>query len=158
SAELLGGRYDLALLLGVEAVRVEETFEARSALLTALLTCPGLTSFLHFDEAYVQSLAFSPNGKTLASAHAVGSDKGGVVLWDPLLRKLSAPKLLPVEGDVRSVAFSPDGKILAAGCSGGAESGVVLWDAGQRSRLSRDLLLVSDGNVSSLAFSPDGQT
>src|SRR5437588_657067 len=55
---------DLALLLAVEAIRTEDTFEARSSLFKALLARPGLTSFLHADEGDVTSVAFSPDGKT----------------------------------------------------------------------------------------------
>ncbi len=58
----------------------------------------------------VQSVAFSPNDKTLAS----GSYDRTVKLWDlatgKLLRTLSGH-----ERPVLSVAFSPDGKTLTSG-------------------------------------------
>ena len=56
------------------------------------------------------SLAFSPDGRSLATAHI----RGTVVLWDvhssiPLGPSLHTHHL------VNSVAFTPDGRTLAAG-------------------------------------------
>ena len=66
---------------------------------------------LAVTEGGVNSVAFSPDGKTLAAGYG-----GGVVLWDMAARKRLQEKPLAVtEGDVNSVAFSPDGKTLAAG-------------------------------------------
>jgi WD40 repeat protein len=78
-------------------------------------------------EGDVESVAFSPDGKTLAAGY--GGGQGGVVLWDAAGCKRLAPDPLPVpEGDVESVAFSPDGKTLAAGYGYRRQGGVVLWD------------------------------
>ncbi len=57
----------------------------------------------------VNSIAFSPDGKTLAA----GSDDGTVRLWDVAV----GDELSRFEGHssgVRAVAFSPDGKTLAS--------------------------------------------
>lgn len=68
----------------------------------------------------VQSVAFSPDGKLMATAHGMflsllqKPDPGQTVLWDAAEgRRL---KTIPaLEDGARSVAFSPDGKTLAAG-------------------------------------------
>ena len=66
-------------------------------------------------EGDVTSVAFSPDGKTIAAGYR-GRCVGGVVLWDVAARKRLVGEPLAVkEGDVESVAFSPDGKTIAAG-------------------------------------------
>ncbi|MGH9752663.1 MAG: WD40 repeat domain-containing protein [Blastocatellia bacterium] len=72
----------------------------------------------------VYSVAFSPNGKTLAS----GSGDNTIKLWDPQ----TGQELATLKGHgrrVRSVAFSPDGKTLA---SGSEDDTVKLWVADAR--------------------------
>jgi len=60
----------------------------------------------------VFSVAFSPDGKTLASGGAGSS----VQLWDVVARR-SIAALRTGQHHVNSVAFSPDGKSLASGSS-----------------------------------------
>jgi WD40 repeat protein len=80
---------------------------------------------LPVKEGEVSSVAFSPDGKTLAAGC------GGVVLWEVSgWRRLSEDPLRVKEGGVSSVAFRPpDGKTLAAGYVGG----VVLCDVDLKS-------------------------
>src|SRR5262249_10098556 len=73
----------------------------------------------------VTDLAFSPDGKTLASC----SEDATVKLWD--VETGEGSTLNPDwDGTLRSVAFSPDGKWLAAGCGAPPELKplVFLWD------------------------------
>ena len=74
---------------------------------------------MHSDQGYVSSVAFSPDGKTLAAGYGVFRGGGGVVLWDTARRERLQEKSLAVTEDaVNGVAFSPDGKTLAAGYGG----------------------------------------
>ena len=68
----------------------------------------------------VTSVAFSPDGKLLAS----GGLDGTVRVWNAATRQpVGAPLHASAQG-VTWVAFSPDGKLLA---SGGANGTVRLW-------------------------------
>jgi WD40 repeat protein len=70
----------------------------------------------------VSSVAFSPDGKTLAS----GGVNGTVRLWDLATRKpLGTPLTVGGAGPVTSLAFSPDGKTLVGVGAGGT---VQLWE------------------------------
>ena len=116
---------------------------------------------LSLKEGGVTSVAFSPDGKTVAAGYvAVGNrGLGGVVLWDAVRHTRLAVDPLPVkEGGVWSIAFSPNDKTIAAGYSFGSSGGVVLWDASARKRLVEDPLAIRDGIVTSVAFSPDSKT
>ncbi len=107
----------------------------------------------------VYGVAYSPDGKTLASAHGDRT----VRMWDVETRELKrtlggslTATSLERRGHkyaVRSVAFSPDGNILASGGRGGR---MLLWDAGT-GRL-KQFVLRHAGAVWSLAFSPDSNT
>ena len=108
-------------------------------------------TFLQSDEGSVTSMAFSPDGKTLAAGYTRASNTaGGVVLWDVAGRKRVVEKPLPVtEGSVSSLAFSPCGKTLAAGYAYVhhlySDGGVVLWDVADRRRVIQAPMPVREG-------------
>jgi WD40 repeat protein len=98
--------------------------------------------------SHVMSIAFSPDGKTLAS----GSNDKTIKLWDVT----TGAQLRTLEGHsnpVYSVAFSPDGKILA---SASGDKTIKLWDVSTGAQLRT--LEGHSSDVYSVSFSPDGKT
>jgi WD40 repeat protein len=145
-----------ALQLGVAALRIEESPLTQASLVQTLLSSRYQHTLAgHTDEVY--SVAFSPDGQTLATA-----DDNTVILWD--LTDRDHPRRLgrPLTG--HSVAFSPDGRTLATASN---DETVTLWDLSDRgqprglgpsftSAHSWTPLMVLFGRAFSAAFSPDG--
>ncbi len=105
-------------------------------------------TFLAGHTRWVNSVAFSPDGNTIAS----GSRDNTIKLWDVASGTLKAT----LEEHVwwfNSVAFSPDGNTIVSGSS---DNTIKLWDVATGTL--KATLEEHSGDVNSVAFSPDGKT
>jgi RNA polymerase sigma factor (sigma-70 family) len=138
-----------------------------------------------FGPTFAHALAFSPDGKFLASGAQLTVSEapvklghttlGEVRVWDVKTRKTIAA--LPVPFEVRSIAFSPDGKTVALACWTRPAAyktipsfkqvppqkeldrqvgEILVWDPATRKK--RDFFHSDPFAVTSVAFSPDGKT
>ena len=104
------------------------------------------TLFGHTDK--VTSVAFSPNGNTLAS----GSKDTTIRLWNAVTG-VHLKVLTVYTDEVNSISFSPDGRILA---SGHKHDRIRLWSIATGAHLKT--LSGHDSDVLCVSFSPDGRT
>jgi WD40 repeat protein len=93
----------------------------------------------------IESLAFSPDGRTLVSDH----DNNGLAFWDVGTRRRSEG--MPQDINATAFAFSPDGKTLAYA----VYREVILWDRAARREAAR---FKPVDFASAIAYSPDGKT
>jgi WD40 repeat protein len=123
---------DLAMLLAVQANRLRDAPETRSALLSVLEEPPGVSRFLHTD-APVTALCAGPSAGTLVTGHA----NGNVVLWDPEQRDPLVVRASAVASPVRAVALARDGTRAATGTDDGT---VRQWNARTGKPLGRAIV------------------
>jgi tRNA A-37 threonylcarbamoyl transferase component Bud32/sugar lactone lactonase YvrE len=115
-------------------------------------TATGKTAAVLHDQGThgIKSVAFSPDGKTVAAAVL----NGNVYLWDTATRAPTRTVHDPGSQGVEAVAFSPDGKTLAAADFNG---NIYLWDTASWTITTT---IHGDGGQGAgfIAFSPDGRT
>ena len=143
ATSLLSTDAPLAMLLSLQAYERAPTLQAGSVLIQAAQQ--PLNDLLRSGSP-TESVAFSPDGHTLAA----GDDAGDIGLWDVATGHKIAT--LAEGSPVLSVAFSPDGHTLAAGDDAGH---IGLWDVATGHKIAT---LAEGISVESVAFSPDGHT
>lgn len=159
-------QYDLALLLNLESYNIGSRLDARTevslrgSLMRLLTQSPNIVCYLQGQTDESWSLAFSPDGKILAS----GQFGGTIRLWD-VNSQQPLPSPSAIGSSISSLAFSPEGKLLAYGSIDGKIS---LWDitSNQSQHPTKELVETpetdSDGkrlvrSITALAFSPDNR-
>ncbi|NRQ31916.1 hypothetical protein HII36_08695 [Nonomuraea sp. NN258] len=118
-----------------------------------------LSTVLSRQREGVTSVAFSPDGDTLAVTGGTGpgTDRRLLTrLWDvsdPARPAALGGELGGHTGVVHQVAFAPGGRAMA---TAGGDNRVLIWDVTNRERPSVRNTLFLSTTVSAVAFSPDG--
>jgi WD40 repeat protein len=114
STASLDSQYDLSLLLSLEALNTLNSEETKSSVRRGLMYNPYLSKYLRSHQERVTALAFSADGKLMAS----GSSDSTIILWD---MENTHPIGHLSDGhtwDIRSLAVDRDNLRVASGsCS-----------------------------------------
>lgn len=129
-----------SILLSLQSLRTADTREAVDALHRAVQSSRIRMTLTGYG-AGANSVEFSPDGRTLATA----SFAGEVTVWDTE----SWQKLFSLPGII--VRYSPDGKRLVTGSQDGL---ITIWDFATQVKL---LTMKDHNKIDEIRFSPDGR-
>ncbi len=136
---------DTALLLALQALHIENTYEARHSLLLALQSYPRLDGYLFGHTDAVRTAAYSPDGTQILS----GGRDNRVILWDAASRQ-PLNTFETHSNWIDAVAFAPDGRQFVSASRD--ETAII------RDRDSGEILYTLDAHddaLSAVAYSPD---
>ncbi len=158
TAEFGAANVDLALLLALEAIRIDNPPAESVRALTMVALGLGTRAILKEHMNTVKALAFSPDSQLVLTGSCKRLDsegnctEGDLILWDiqseTILRRF--------EGHtdwVNGVTFSPDGQTALSASGDGT---LILWQVETGEIVRR--FEGHTGGVNSVVFSPNGQT
>ncbi|PJF44778.1 MAG: hypothetical protein CUN55_02220 [Phototrophicales bacterium] len=136
---------DLAILLALEANKIDDPPPLAQRALLEAGYAPGTRFRMDAHTDWVRSVAFSPSAEYAAS----GAQDGHAIIWDMNSGEM-VHDLVGHNGSVFAVEFSRDGVWLA---TGGSDSHVIIWDVETGQQVMD--LAAEHGNVWGLDFSPN---
>ncbi len=173
AVSLRSSQLDVSLLLSLEAGRIIEQLKKsannyisvsdnaiKGALLDGLTASPRLVKYLRGHNTSITSVAYSPDGKTLASA----DNDGTIMFWDMDSMQAVGSSLSKMGTRITKVTYSPAGDVLAAAVckaphpkyGGVCRAEVQLLDPTTGELLGTPLV-GHRWNVTDLVFSSDGR-
>ncbi|MGB7339294.1 MAG: protein kinase [Phototrophicaceae bacterium] len=143
---------DLALLLAVEAMAIEDTYESRNSLLVSLQSDALVQRYFHEHPNGLRAVDWDSTG-TIAVAGGLSGNDNTILRWDMTTNTLIGEPLIGHTSWINDVQISPNNEIIA---SASTDSTVRLWNMETGA-----LIATLEGHtapVRTLDFALDGQS
>jgi WD40 repeat protein len=152
STEIRYTQFNLSLLLSVEAFLIKDLPITRKTLYESTQDEIQLIRYLSGHTKPVRKVAFSPDGKTLAS----GGDDGNLAIWDTQTNTmLWSVEVNESPSPINQIVYSPNSKIVVINTEGSDEQ---FWDLRSHENITPHLSHENDYSfTTSFVFSKDGK-